>query len=76
MLALEPTLAAADAPDLADLNWRRLTTLRQALLHAIDAVPSVDPERFARVRIRHRLGEAALAWLLAGWLVGCVLRPV
>jgi glucose-6-phosphate dehydrogenase assembly protein OpcA len=68
MLALEPTLAKPVSPDLVDLNWRRLTTLRQALLHAIDAAPAVDPERYTHVRIRHRLGEAALAWLLAGWL--------
>jgi glucose-6-phosphate dehydrogenase assembly protein OpcA len=68
ILALRPLLVSSRAPDLADLNWRRLTTLRQALLHAIDSSPALDVQRFAHVRVRHRPGEAALAWLLGGWL--------
>lgn len=52
--------------DLADLNWRRLSPLRRALLHAArnpgaGAAPT-------QIRIAHRPGDAALGWLLAGWL--------
>ena len=41
---------ACKTPDLADLNWRRLTTFRQALVQAIDSAPAIDPQRFAQVR--------------------------
>ncbi len=53
--------------DLADLNWRRLTALRQALLHARARLPSAA-WRGVEARIVHAPGEAALAWLCAGWL--------
>lgn len=52
--------------DLADLNWRRLTALRQAVLFA--SQDARDPWQSANVRIAHRPDEAALAWLLIGWL--------
>ena len=54
--------------DLADVNWRRLTSVRQALVFAARTSGAADwlP---AEVRIAHRPGDAALAWLLAGWLV-------
>jgi len=68
ILALKPVVANPRSPDLADLNWRRLTTLRRTLLHAIESAPALDVQRFAHVRVRHRAGEAALAWLLCGWL--------
>lgn len=53
--------------DLADVNWRRLTPLRQALIHACDA-SDLDNLRQGRVRIAHRPGDEALAWLTVGWL--------
>jgi glucose-6-phosphate dehydrogenase assembly protein OpcA len=65
--ALTPLIENPDVPDFADLNWRRLSPLRQAVLHAIISAPPLDPQRFSQVRIRHAPGEAALAWLLAGW---------
>lgn len=53
--------------DCADVNWRRLAPVRQALVHAAESMQA-DDLRHAAVRIRHRPGEAALAWLLGGWL--------
>ena len=53
--------------DLADINWRRLTPLRHALIHA-SAAADAEHLRQARVRIVHRAGEQALAWLAVGWL--------
>lgn len=59
-------LATERQIDLADLNWRRIAPLRRALVHA--AATAHTTTRSARVRIAHRPGDAALAWLLAGWL--------
>ncbi|HZP47074.1 MAG TPA: glucose-6-phosphate dehydrogenase assembly protein OpcA [Vicinamibacterales bacterium] len=53
--------------DIADLAWRRLTPVRQALRHAGDEL-SRDDLRAARIRIVHARRDAALAWLLRGWL--------
>ncbi len=53
--------------DLSDLNWRRLTALRQALLSACTPAQFEDLAR-GRVRIVHCPGEASLAWLTVGWL--------
>jgi hypothetical protein len=53
--------------DLADLNWRRLAPVRQALLHAC-TVADLDDLRRGRVRVLHRPGDSALAWLCVGWL--------
>jgi len=59
------SLVASQRIDLADLNWRRLAPLRQALVHV---APSLgDTVSAFHVRIHHRSDEA-LAWLLAGWL--------
>ncbi len=66
--ALAPLLAAQFAPDFADINWRRLLPVRQAIVHAVASSKRSKEPRLAAVRIRHRPGEAALAWLLAGWL--------
>lgn len=52
--------------DLADVNWRRLTALRQALVFAADTGGA--PWSSANVRIAHGGNESALAWLLVGWL--------
>lgn len=53
--------------DVADLNWRRLAPVRQALRHAGEEL-AIDDLRAARVRIGHAAGETAIAWLLRGWL--------
>jgi glucose-6-phosphate dehydrogenase assembly protein OpcA len=68
VLALAPLLAGGHEPGLADLNWRRLTPMRQAILHAAGSARSGTDTRLAGGRIRHRPGDNALAWLLAGWL--------
>lgn len=63
-----PLPASAARPDLADVNWRRLTPVRQALVHAIGSGGDAKHSVRVSVRIRHRTGESALAWLLAGWI--------
>jgi glucose-6-phosphate dehydrogenase assembly protein OpcA len=68
------TLAANGVIDLADLNWRRLATLRQALVHAAAAAEPCDVTA-DMVRIRYRPGEATLAWLLAGWVAAKLEWP-
>ena len=67
VLALGPVVGHPHAPDLADLNWRRVTPMRQALTQAL--APPVGPIDVStvRLRVRHRPGDAALAWLLTGW---------
>jgi hypothetical protein len=66
--ALAPLLADRFGPDLADVNWRRLLPVRQALVHAVGSSDTAKRQRLTSVRIHHRHGEAALAWLFAGWL--------
>ena len=66
VLALAPLLANRRV-DLADLNWRRLAPVRQALLHAGESMTFDDLCR-STVTVAHRTGEAALAWLFHGWL--------
>jgi glucose-6-phosphate dehydrogenase assembly protein OpcA len=53
--------------DLADLNWRRLAPVRQALLHAC-TIADLDDLRRGRVRVVHCPEDSALAWLCVGWL--------
>src|SRR5207248_2096446 len=53
--------------DLADLNWRRLSPLRRALVHARGPVKG-DRWRGAAIVIGHARSEAAAAALIAGWL--------
>jgi len=64
--ALAP-LVARKSVDLADLNWRRLAPLRRALVHARGPLASAAWQDTA-VKVLHGRGDAALAWLLAGWL--------
>ncbi len=71
VLALAPVIAREHGPDLADLNWRRLTPMRIALTQAL--APPLGPALghdagAVRMRIAHRPGDEALAWLLAGWI--------
>jgi glucose-6-phosphate dehydrogenase assembly protein OpcA len=67
VLALSP-FTKGHGPDLADLNWRRLTALRQALVHASRTMVSDQSVAVGDVRVAHGPGEGAVAWLLAGWL--------
>jgi Glucose-6-phosphate dehydrogenase subunit len=68
VLALAPLLADPFGPDLADVNWRRLLPVRQALVHAVGSSDTSKRQRLTSVHILHRRGEAAVAWLFAGWL--------
>jgi glucose-6-phosphate dehydrogenase assembly protein OpcA len=65
------------APDLADLNWRRLTPLREAVSRGLTAAAGVQARPEARalreaphldIQLQHAPGEEALACLMAGWL--------
>jgi glucose-6-phosphate dehydrogenase assembly protein OpcA len=53
--------------DVADLNWRRLAPLRNAVAHALATHPGPAALSPSDVQIRHRPGEASAAWLLAAW---------
>jgi len=68
-------LSRTHPPKLSDLNWRRLAPMRQALQEASDALAlregGADPQSLT-VRVRHRPGDEALAWLVAGWLDSCL----
>jgi hypothetical protein len=66
--ALAPVLSDTLGPDLADVNWRRLLPLRRALVHALESTTGDSGGAPSAIRISHRSGESALAWLLAGWL--------
>jgi glucose-6-phosphate dehydrogenase assembly protein OpcA len=57
--------------DLVDMNWRRLTPIRRAMVLAARIAESQnwDP---GEIRITHRRGDAAKAWLIAGWLASCL----
>ena len=65
--ALAPLLSDGRGVDLADLNWRRLAPVRQALVHAADTA-ELRGLRDGDVHIVHQPGDAALAWLVVGWL--------
>jgi glucose-6-phosphate dehydrogenase assembly protein OpcA len=73
VLSLTPIVRDRRA-DCADVNWRRLAPVRQALVHAAESMQAGDL-RHAGVRITHRPGEAALAWLLGGWLAARLQWP-
>jgi glucose-6-phosphate dehydrogenase assembly protein OpcA len=72
------------APDLADLNWRRLAPLRQGVSRGLAAAERVParPEGTARrdspplrIQLRHAPGEEAVAYLMLGWLTSRLERP-
>jgi glucose-6-phosphate dehydrogenase assembly protein OpcA len=63
----ERTATDASLVDLADVNWRRLNAVRRALIVAADSGDAAVWQP-ANIRITHRPGDYALAWLLAGWL--------
>lgn len=55
------------APDVGDLNWRRLAPVRQAIVHGLGSEPKARDLRAIDVEIRCDAGRMASAWLLAGW---------
>lgn len=63
----QPTMTKSRRIDLADVNWRRLAPVRRALIFAAGASDATT-WRPGDVRIAHRPGDSALAWLLVGWL--------
>jgi len=71
------------APDLADLNWRRLAPLRQGVSRALAAGrgtagaggPTALGAPVLQIRLRHAPGEEALACLMTGWLRSRLERP-
>jgi glucose-6-phosphate dehydrogenase assembly protein OpcA len=63
------------APDLADLGWRRLMPMRQALGHGLRVSGELMHAPTLRASVLHRPGEEALAWLLIGWLSSRLGRP-
>jgi glucose-6-phosphate dehydrogenase assembly protein OpcA len=65
--ALAPLVVDEPGVDLADLNWRRLAPVRQALVHAAGST-ELPGLRNGEIHIVHRPGDAALAWLVVGWL--------
>jgi glucose-6-phosphate dehydrogenase assembly protein OpcA len=67
-------LAAERLVDLADLNWRRLSPLREALVHAA-GFADTRTVTADLVRIEHDPAEESLAWLLAGWLAAKLEWP-
>jgi glucose-6-phosphate dehydrogenase assembly protein OpcA len=73
MGAARSLLASGARLDLADLNWRRLTAVRQGLLHACTPA-GLEALGRGRVRVVHRPGESALAWLTVGWLTSRLQR--
>ena len=72
--ALRPVLDNRDAPQLADVNWRRLTSMRYAIVHAARTMLT-RAETIRHVEVRHRPGEGALASLLVGWLAARLRWP-
>ena len=65
-------LEHAHAPDLADLNWRRLAPLRQGVLRGLVDTPRLLKAPGLRIQLQHPSGEEALACLMIGWLTSRV----
>lgn len=74
IVALKTFVEGEPPIDLADVNWRRLSPLRRALLHAARGVDLAALRRGA-VRVICRPGDAALAWLAVGWLAARMHWP-
>jgi glucose-6-phosphate dehydrogenase assembly protein OpcA len=60
------------APDVVDVNWRRLAPLRKALELGYGKLEPA--KRPVRVIVRHRAEERAKAWLMIGWLASLFER--
>lgn len=61
--------------DLADVNWRRLSPVRNALVVVAEGGAAAT-WRHGDVRITYAPGESALAWLLIGWLASRLDWPI
>jgi glucose-6-phosphate dehydrogenase assembly protein OpcA len=73
MAAVAALLDRPDAPRLADLNWRRLASMRHALVHAARTL--LPSDTLPHIEVRHRPGDAALASLLVGWIAARMAWP-
>jgi glucose-6-phosphate dehydrogenase assembly protein OpcA len=61
-------LTREQPPDLADLNWRRIAPVREAIVHALRVAHHATAKSITSATIVHAPGEHAAAWLAAGWL--------
>jgi len=75
MIALASIVSQPDGPDLADVNWRRLTPLRQTVAQALGQSIGRASPTHVRAHVHYRPGEGALGWLLAGWLASRLEWP-
>ena len=66
--ALAP-LVAEHRIDLADVNWRRLSPVRDVLADMAGTGTLAALFAGADVRVVHRSDESALGWLLSGWVM-------
>lgn len=56
------------APDLADLNWQRLATLRAAVVQVLTGEPHTGSLQAHEVTLSHRPDHLAAAQLMGAWL--------
>jgi glucose-6-phosphate dehydrogenase assembly protein OpcA len=54
--------------DIADLTWRRLTTLRRAIVHGVRTEVDQAAGDVPSVIVRYAPGRSAMASLMTGWL--------
>jgi glucose-6-phosphate dehydrogenase assembly protein OpcA len=66
--ALVSTMNQRRPPQVADVNWNRLTTLRRAIVHALSAETSRGELDSGVIAIRYKPAYRAQAWLMFGWL--------
>jgi glucose-6-phosphate dehydrogenase assembly protein OpcA len=66
--AIAALVGRPHTPDLADINWRRLAPMRQALQRRLSVLAPGMGGTSIRVHVRHHRLDAAKAWLLVGWL--------
>ncbi len=73
--AVAALLGRPNRPDIADLNWRRLRTLRQAFVHGIRSDVNTGDLEPSELVIHCTPGQCALAWLMVGWLHSRIGAP-
>jgi len=67
LTALRPVLETAHAPHIADVSWQRISAARTAIAHAVES-NDLNRDELRTGSVRYRRGDAASAWLLAGWM--------
>jgi glucose-6-phosphate dehydrogenase assembly protein OpcA len=73
--AVAALLGRPHRPDIADLNWRRLRTLRRCIVHSLRAEVNARGTEPSQIVVHHRAGRGALAWLTVGWLHSRIGAP-